>query len=81
MRIVIAEDAALFRAGLVRLLQDEGHQVRAAVADGAALLAAVAEHHPDVLCCCTKTREAGRGDRDWPLSSVGDAGVPWLSSR
>ena len=49
MRIVIAEDAALFRAGLVRLLQDEGHQVRAAVADGAALLAAVAEHHPDVV--------------------------------
>jgi DNA-binding NarL/FixJ family response regulator len=27
MRIVIAEDAALFRAGLVRLLEDEGHQV------------------------------------------------------
>jgi DNA-binding NarL/FixJ family response regulator len=49
MRIVIAEDAALFRAGLVRLLQDEGHQVCAAVADGAALLAAVAAHHPDVV--------------------------------
>ena len=49
MRIVIAEDAALFRAGLVRLLQDEGHQVCASVADGAALLAAVAEHHPEVV--------------------------------
>src|SRR5215472_5839261 len=49
MRIVIAEDAALFRAGLVRLLEDEGHEVCAAVADGTALLGAVAEHHPDVV--------------------------------
>ncbi len=49
MRIVIAEDAALFRAGLTRLLEDGGHQVCAAVADGGALLAAVAEHQPDVV--------------------------------
>jgi DNA-binding NarL/FixJ family response regulator len=49
MRIVIAEDAALFRAGLVRLLEDDGHQVCAAVADGDALLAAVAGHQPDVV--------------------------------
>jgi len=49
MRIVIAEDAALFRAGLVRLLEDDGHQVCAAVADGDALLAAVASHQPDVV--------------------------------
>ena len=45
---MIAEDAALFREGLVRLLEDRGHQVCAAVADGDALLAAAAEHHPDV---------------------------------
>jgi len=49
MRIVIAEDAALFRAGLVRLLEDEGHQVCAEVADGEALLAAVASQRPDVV--------------------------------
>jgi DNA-binding NarL/FixJ family response regulator len=49
MRIVIAEDAALFRAGLVRLLEDEGHQVCAAVPDGDALLTAVARHRPDVV--------------------------------
>ena len=48
MRVVIAEDAALFREGLIRLLEDRGHQVCAAVANGDALLAAVAEHHPDV---------------------------------
>jgi DNA-binding NarL/FixJ family response regulator len=48
MRVVIAEDAALFREGLVRLLQDRGHQVCAAVADGEALLAAATQHRPDV---------------------------------
>jgi DNA-binding NarL/FixJ family response regulator len=48
LRVVIAEDAAMFREGLVRLLQDRGHQVCAAVGDAGALLAAVAEHRPDV---------------------------------
>ena len=48
MRVVIAEDAALLREGLTRLLQDRGHSVCAAVDDGDGLLAAVAEHKPDV---------------------------------
>jgi DNA-binding NarL/FixJ family response regulator len=48
MRVVIAEDAALLREGLTRLLEDRGHSVCAAVTDGDALLAAVAEHRPDV---------------------------------
>jgi len=48
LRVVIAEDATLFREGLVRLLADRGHRVVAAVADADALLAAVAEHDPDV---------------------------------
>ena len=49
LRVVIAEDAALFREGLARLIESRGHQVAAAVADGAALVAAVATHHPDVV--------------------------------
>ncbi len=48
MRIVIAEDAAVLRDGLVQLLTDRGHEVPAAVADAEGLLAAVAEHQPDV---------------------------------
>ena len=48
LQVVIAEDAALFRAGLVRLLEDRGHQVCAEVADGDALLDAVSRWHPDV---------------------------------
>ena len=48
-RVVIAEDAALFRAGLARLIEDHGHHVCAAVGDGDALLAAVAADRPDVV--------------------------------
>jgi DNA-binding NarL/FixJ family response regulator len=48
VRIVIAEDAAIMRDGLASLLEERGHDVVAAVADGAALLEAVDQHHPDV---------------------------------
>ena len=48
MRIVIAEDSAVVRAGLVEILADRGHEVLAAVGDGASLLAAVEAHQPDV---------------------------------
>jgi DNA-binding NarL/FixJ family response regulator len=48
MRVVIAEDAAVLRDGLVRLLEDRGHTVVAAVADGDALIDAVTDHRPDV---------------------------------
>jgi DNA-binding NarL/FixJ family response regulator len=49
VRIVIAEDAVLLRAGLTRLLTDAGEEVVAAVGDPVALLDAVARQHPD-LC-------------------------------
>ncbi len=48
MRIVIADDSALIREGLVRLLAEAGHEVVAAVADAPSLIAAVAEHDPDL---------------------------------
>ena len=48
MRVVIAEDSAVVRAGLAEILADRGHDVVAAVGDADALRAAVAEHHPDV---------------------------------
>ena len=49
LRVVIAEDAALFREGLARLIESRGHQVACAVADGSALVAAVARQQPDVV--------------------------------
>jgi DNA-binding NarL/FixJ family response regulator len=47
MRVVIAEDAALLREGLRRLLEDRGHEVAAAVDEPGALVVAVAAHGPD----------------------------------
>ncbi|WP_112138881.1 response regulator [Glycomyces dulcitolivorans] len=48
MRVVIADDAVLIRSGLVKLLEEFGCEVVAEVGDGDALVAAVAEHKPDV---------------------------------
>ncbi|GAA2058003.1 response regulator transcription factor [Catenulispora yoronensis] len=48
MRIVIAEDTAILRDGLVQLLAARGQEVVAAVGDAEALLAAVDEHRPRV---------------------------------
>jgi DNA-binding NarL/FixJ family response regulator len=48
MRIVIAEDSAILREGLAQLLTMRGHEIVAAVPEPTALLAAVAEHTPDV---------------------------------
>ncbi|MEU7860594.1 response regulator transcription factor [Nonomuraea sp. NPDC049141] len=49
MRVILAEDSTLLREGLLRLLVEEGHEVPAAVGDGAALVEAVAAHGPDIV--------------------------------
>jgi DNA-binding NarL/FixJ family response regulator len=48
VRIVIAEDAVLLRAGLMRLLDEAGETVVAAVGDAPGLVDAVGRHQPDV---------------------------------
>jgi len=48
MRIVIAEDAAVIRAGLTEILTDRGHEIVAAVGDAEALKDAVVACRPDV---------------------------------
>ncbi|MEZ0094926.1 response regulator [Streptacidiphilus sp. EB129] len=48
MRVVIAEDLFLLRDGLTRMLQAHGLEVVAGVDTGPDLLAAVAEHRPDI---------------------------------
>ncbi len=47
MRVVIADDSLLTRAGLVHVLERTGIEAVAAVGDARVLLAAVAEHRPD----------------------------------
>ena len=49
MRVVIAEDSVLLRAGLIKLLGAAGIEVVAAVGDAEELLAAVPVHHPDAV--------------------------------
>ncbi|WP_406860691.1 response regulator transcription factor [Streptomyces sp. HUAS MG47] len=49
MRVMLAEDSTLLREGLVRLLVEEGHEVRAAVGTAVELVAAVAAEPPDVV--------------------------------
>src|SRR5688572_28943278 len=48
MRVVIVEDAALLRAGVQRLLADEGMETVAAVDNPDDFLRAVEEHRPDM---------------------------------
>ena len=49
LRIVLAEDAALLREGLVGILERSGHEVVAAVEDADALLAFTARLQPDLV--------------------------------
>lgn len=48
MRVVIAEDNALLREGMVLLLTSVGHEVAAVAATGPEVLPALLEHRPDV---------------------------------
>lgn len=48
LTVVVADDSVLLREGLIRLLEENGHRVVAAVGDGPALVAAIAEHRPDI---------------------------------
>jgi DNA-binding NarL/FixJ family response regulator len=48
VQVVIAEDLALLRDGLSRLLRDNGFDVVAAVSDGDALIHAVSRERPDI---------------------------------
>ena len=50
IRVLVADDQAILRSGLVALLRlEQGIEVVGEAADGAGTLAAVAEHRPDVL--------------------------------
>lgn len=49
MRIVIADDSALIREGLVRLVEDAGHDVVATVSDASAMREAALDLDPDLL--------------------------------
>jgi DNA-binding NarL/FixJ family response regulator len=49
MRVILADDAAVIRQGLARLLADEGFEITAQVGDADALLRAVEREPPDAV--------------------------------
>lgn len=49
MKVIVADDASLFRAGLCRLLADSGVDIAAESPDARGLAALVATHAPDVV--------------------------------
>ena len=49
MRVVVAEDSFLMRAGVVRVLEETGFTVVGEASDADQLLAQVREHRPDVV--------------------------------
>ncbi len=62
MRIVIAEDAVLLRAGLTRLLVDAGEDVVATVGDADALLEVVERLQPDLAVVDVRMPPANTDD-------------------
>ena len=49
MRIVIGEDQVLLREGLIRLLEEEGHEVAGSAGDGPDLVRKAKAHRPDLV--------------------------------
>jgi len=49
MRVTVADDSALFRAGLIRLLQEAGITVAGEARDGAQLIDLISADQPDVV--------------------------------
>ncbi len=85
MRVVIAEDQALLRAGLGRLFEDAGHDVVVAVDDADRLRGAVSEHEPDLAVVDVRmppsfTDEGIRAAR-WIRDAHPDVGVLMLSQH
>jgi CheY-like chemotaxis protein len=75
LRIVLAEDAALLREGLVGILERAGHEVVAAVPDADALLAHTAHAAPDVVVTDIRMPRGGGRELIANLRS-GDADLP-----
>ncbi len=80
LRIVLAEDAVLLRAGLVSLLERFGHTVVAAVGDAPSLLEAARIHAPDLVITDVRMPPGytDEGLRAAVSLRAGDPGAPVL---
>ncbi|MDR1386202.1 MAG: response regulator transcription factor [Propionibacteriaceae bacterium] len=62
MRLVVAEDSVLLREGLVRLLEEAGHEILAAVGDADALIEAVQALRPELVVTDVRMPPTGTDD-------------------
>jgi DNA-binding NarL/FixJ family response regulator len=85
MRVVVAEDQALLREGLVRLFDDAGHEVVASVDDADRLRGAVSEHAPDLAVVDVRMpptfTDEGIKAAHWIRSAHPEVGVLVLSQH
>jgi DNA-binding NarL/FixJ family response regulator len=79
LRVLIADDEVLLRAGIARLLERAGMEVVAEAGDAREALEAVVEHRPDVAICDVQMPPDGTDDglrlaitirKDHPRTSV-----------
>ena len=79
LRVLIADDEVLLRAGIARLLERAGMEVVAEAGDATEALQAVIEHRPDIAICDVQMPPEGTDDglrlaikirRDHPQTSV-----------
>lgn len=79
LRVLIADDEVLLRAGIARLLERAGMEVVAEAGDANEALQAVVEHRPDIAICDVQMPPHGTDDglrlaitirRDHPQTSV-----------
>src|ERR1044072_8920997 len=73
MRLVVGEDSGLFREGLVRLLGDSGHEVRAAAGDAVSMEAAVRDLLPEVAIADIRMPPRMESDGAWAAARIRQA--------
>jgi len=75
LRVVIAEDSALIREGIARLIEESGGTVVAKVGDGPALVEAVETHRPDVSVVDVRMPPSQRDEGRYATELLADAAV------
>jgi DNA-binding NarL/FixJ family response regulator len=85
VRVVIAEDQALLRDGLVRMFENAGHEVVADVDNADRLRAAVSQHRPDLAVVDVRMppgfTDEGIQAANWIRQAHPDVGVLVLSQH
>ena len=86
LRVIVVDDAVLFREGLARVLKEAGFEVTAQLGDAAALLDRVRAEPPDVVVVDirmppTHTTEGLDAARDAPAPAHPDLGILVLSAH